>query len=77
MTIFLTFHYRFMMSVHMEVHSKGYFLMRIRSKFEAGCIIYAFGVELFPFLIQKGPKNQCIFTRIELFPLWIVYGKNC
>ena len=23
-----------MMSVHMEVHSKGYFLMRIQSKFE-------------------------------------------
>ena len=25
-----------MMLVHMEVHSKGYFLMRIQSKFEAG-----------------------------------------
>ena len=24
---------------------------------------------------QKGPKNQCIFTRIEGFPLWIVSGK--
>ena len=29
LTIFLAFHKLFMMLVHMEVHSKGYFLMRI------------------------------------------------
>ena len=34
--IFLAFHNPFMRLVHMEVHSKGYFLMRIQSKFEAG-----------------------------------------
>ena len=28
-----------MMLVHMERHLKGYFLMRIRSKFEAGWIV--------------------------------------
>ena len=38
-------------------------------------IIYAFGVELLPFLTQKGQKNQCIFTCIEGSPLWIVCGK--
>ena len=37
MTIFLAFHNCFMILVHMEVHSKGYFLMRIQSKFEAWC----------------------------------------
>ena len=26
---------------------------------------------------KKGPKNQCIFTRIEGSPLWILCGKNC
>ena len=37
--IFLAFHNLFMMLVHMEVHLKGYFLMRIQSKFEAWWIV--------------------------------------
>ena len=36
LNIFLAFHNLFMMLVHMEVHLKGYFLMRIQSEFEAG-----------------------------------------
>ena len=33
LNIFLAFHNLFMMLVHMEVHLKGYLLMRIQSKF--------------------------------------------
>ena len=40
LSIFLAFHNLFMMIVHMEVHSKGNFLMRIQSKFEAGGAFY-------------------------------------
>ena len=37
--IFLAFHNLFMMLVHMEVHLKGYFLMRIQYRFSAGRVI--------------------------------------
>ena len=33
---FLAFYNLFMMLVHMKVHLKRYFLMRIQSKFQAG-----------------------------------------